>query len=110
MLTKADGVLTIIDDGDAGIPTGLTASSSASLGQVDLSWAAPSPTGRATTGYDYRVANDNVHFGSWVSAGSGTNTYATVPCSGGPTCYYQVRADNDNGPSNVSASASASGG
>ena len=107
VLTKADGVVTILDNGDPDTPTNLTASTSpTTLGGVDLSWSAPSATGRPITGYQLRQSSDGVTFGAWVSTASGTNRYTTAACTPGATCYFQVRAANDNGTGGSTATAS----
>ncbi len=90
------------DDGSAGKPTNLIASTGSSEGEIVLSWTAPSDTGvlngddpAAITGYQYRQAESSAGLDSaaWQYAGTVTNR-AVTGLTGGATYYFQARAIN----------------
>ena len=90
------------DDRAAGAPTGLTAATGSGVGELDLSWTAPSDTGvlngadpAAVTGYQYRLAESSGALPSapWTTAGTATN-YTVSGLAGGTAYYFQVRALN----------------
>ena len=90
------------DDRAAGAPTGLTAATGSGVGELDLSWTAPSDTGvlngadpAAVTGYQYRLAESSGALPSapWTTAGTATN-YTVSSLAGGTAYYFQVRALN----------------
>ncbi len=104
------------DDRAAGAPTGLTAATGSGVGELDLSWTAPSDTGvlngadpAAVTGYQYRLAESSGALPSapWTTAGTATN-YTVSGLAGGTAYYFQVRALNGVTPEGE-ASTEASG-
>ncbi len=116
-LTDGTAAGTITDDDEsAGAPTSLTAATGSNVGEIDLSWTAPSDTGELNgtdpatiTGYQYRSAESSAGLTSatWTSAGTGT-TFTVTSLTGGKTYYFQVRALNGVTPEGA-ASTEASG-
>ncbi len=89
-------------------PTGLTASTGANAGQIDLSWNAPITNGGGyITGYtiEYKQSGSP----NWQTYGTTpTNTYLTVLGLSGSTSYdFRVSATNSKGTGTASSIASA---
>ena len=101
----ADGTATgtiTDDDRAAGVPTGLTAATGSGVGELDLSWTAPSDTGvlngaspAAVGGYQYRLAESSgaLPLAPWITAGTAANLTVSG-LTGGTAYYFQVRALN----------------
>ena len=92
------------------IPTALTVTGqTATPTQLDVSWTAPTNTGKpAITDYDVRYRVGSTPPGTWQDAGyDGTGTTTTLTGLTSGTAYQvQVRATNDEGTSDWTASGS----
>src|SRR5262249_24243949 len=110
------GTVTIVDN-DNPIPalppvsSVTAATSTATVGGVDLSWtAATAPSADwPITAYQYRMSTDGgTTYGAWTSTGT-TSTSFTHICGEGVSCTYQIRAINGKGVAQVTGQATATG-
>ena len=86
------------------------ATSSATIGGVDLTWQYPADDGGSViVGYEFRYSLNGGAFVAWASTGGGTDLELSHSCGESNTCNYEVRAYNAFGTSGQSNESAALG-